>query len=149
LIARDPNGLYLGNRSSLKQRNMIKIVRKIRFECMIEDMEPMERNNNEATIDARGLTVRSSHKENKEILPLMGRFKMRRLSDDVIFWCGTGQGLDHPLKEDIFKNWPRDKGKIVTVESKPYGEKAAPRQPSLLADLVGWRSPIDMDPVVR
>lgn len=128
LIARDPEGMYRYNRSSLKQRNLIKIVRKVRFEVIVEDMVEMMKNNNEPILDVRGYTVRSSHKANLVPTGMMGTLICRRLDTNIVF--GVGTGFDHALRKHIFDTWPAFKGVIGTVECKPYGEKDLPRQPS-------------------
>lgn len=143
LIIRRMDAPYHCNRSSFKQGYLMKIVRVLQSDAVIEDITEMMHNDNEAKIDARGFTTRSSHQDNKTGLGMLGAFMARDahgLFEGNVWKCGMGPGVDHAFREDIFKNWPRDKGRMFKYTYKPYGTKYLPRQPKW----IGWRDPTDM-----
>lgn len=143
LIVRRPDAPYHCNRSSFKQGYLMKIVRTLSSEAEIVDITEMMHNENEAKIDARGYTKRSSHQGNKTGTGMMGAFLCRDIHGkfgDNVWKCGIGDGMDHAFRDDVLRNWPRDKGKIFTYTFKPYGTKVAPRQPNYKR----WRDRIDL-----
>lgn len=143
LIVRRPDAPYHCNRSSWKQGYLMKIVRTLSSEAEVVGITEMMHNENEAVIDARGFTKRSTHKANKTGSGMMGALlshDIHGLFGDNIWKCGIGEGVDHAFREDVMRNWPRDKGKIFTYTFKPYGTKDAPRQPKFK----WWRDPSDI-----
>jgi DNA ligase-1 len=143
LIVRKPNSIYHYNRSSWKQGYLMKVVRTLTSEAEILDITEMMHNDNEATIDARGFTVRSSHKANLRGSGMFGAFICRDIHGlwgGNPFKVGLGEGIDHKTREEIFRDWPKHKGWIFTYSYKPYGTKFLPRQPKWKV----WRDVRDM-----
>lgn len=140
LIVRKPEAPYHCNRSSWKQGYLMKVVRTLTSEAEVLDLYEMMQNDNEATIDARGFTVRSTHIANLRPKGMLGGFVSKDIHTGVEFKCGGGDGLDHATRTEIWNNPSSYKGRIFKYSYKPYGTKDKPRQPKWL----GWRSPIDL-----
>lgn len=140
LVVRTMDGLYKCGRATFKQGWLMKVVRVLKSEARIDGFEEMMHNDNEATIDRRGYTVRSKHQANLRPAGMLGKFLCTDLKTGVHFRCGNGDGLTHALREEIWRNQEKYLGRIFTYSHKPYGTKELPRQPKWL----GWRDPIDM-----
>lgn len=140
LIVRRMDGLYKCGRSSFKQGWLMKIVRTFTSEAEVLDIEEMMHNDNEATKDARGYTVRSKHQANMRATGMLGAYICRDLKTNVVFRCGNGPGITHQFREEAFRLWPKDKGRIFKYSHKPYGTKELPRQPKWLV----WRNLMDI-----
>lgn len=140
LVVRRPDGRYKYGRSTWPQGWLMKVVRVLKSEARIIGFVEMVHNDNEARIDPRGYTVRSKHQANMRPAGMLGKFLCTDVKTGVEFKCGNGDGLDHALREEIWRNQEKYLGRIFTYSYKPYGEKDKPRQPKWL----GWRDPMDM-----
>lgn len=140
LIVRRPDAPYHCNRSSWKQGYLMKVVRVLSGEARVKGFYEMMHNDNEATIDARGYTVRSSHQANLRPAGMLGGFHCQDIKTGIEFKCGLGEGLDHATRKYIWEHQPEFLDRIFTYTHKPYGTKDKPRQPKWK----GWRDPIDM-----
>lgn len=129
IMLRDPNGMYKHGRSTMLQQGLIAVKRFRDTEAEIIGMEALMRNQNEAIIDAQGLTQRSSSKEFKVADNLMGKLVLRgtKNSDfpDVTFKLGTG--FTEAQRHDFWENFDDYKGQIVTFKYLPHGVKDKPR----------------------
>ncbi len=88
-------------------------------------------NDNVATKDKLGHTVRSSHKENKRPASTLGALVVRDLKTDIEFEIGTG--FDDELRQKIWDNRVDWQG--LTVKYKHFaisGVKEKPRFPVFL-----------------
>ena len=123
-------------RSRLSLKILLKLKRFTDSEAVILDVVEEMANMNEATVDERGYTKRSSHQDNKVGKGRMGALLVRDLTTGVEFQIGTGFDA-----ADRAEFWEQDmRGKIVKYKSFSIGVKDKPRFPSFL----GLRSEIDL-----
>ena len=124
-------------RSTLREQWLVKWKLFHEAEATVIGFEEEMQNNNEATLDLRGLQVRSSHQQN-----LVGK---RRLGALV---CRTVEGVEFKMgsgftthqRQDLWDIRETLPGKLATYKSQQYGEKEAPRIPIFKA----IRDPIDI-----
>lgn len=136
LMLRDPQARYKFGRSTTKEGILLKLKRFTDSEAVILDVVEEMANLNEATVDERGYTKRSSHQDNKVGKGRMGALLVRDLTTGVEFQIGTGFSA-----ADRAEFWELDmRGKIVKYKSFSIGVKDKPRFPSFL----GLRSEIDL-----
>ena len=137
LILRSIDGGYKYGRSTVKEGIMLKLKRFTDEEAVVVDFEEQMHNGNEATVDNLGRTKRSSHKANKTGKSTLGKLvcESERYSD--LFRIGTG--FTDALRQEIWSNQSKYKGKLVKFKHQPYGQKDAPRTPVFL----GWRDKRD------
>jgi DNA ligase-1 len=140
VMIRDPEGPYKCGRSSVKQQYLLKIKPFEDGEAKIVGFEEQMENTNEAEKDAFGHTKRSSHKAGKVPKGTLGKFVVRRLSDDLEFRVGTGKGLTNTLRQEIWDNQKKFLGKIIKYKHQAIGAKIAPR----IAIFLGFRDLRDM-----
>ena len=141
LILRRPNAAYKFGRATLREMGMIKLKRFVDDEATIVGMVELMHNENEATTDARGFTVRSSHKGNKTPGDMLGAFVCEsKKFPGVQFEIGSGQGLDHALRRSIWYNQEEYMPKTIKYKYLPIGTKDKPRHPIFL----GFRHQDDM-----
>lgn len=138
LMARHPHMGYKMGRSTFIEQGLIKLKRFEDGEAEIIGFVELRRNTNEATIDARGFQVRSSHLSGKIGANTLGLFQVRDLVTGIEFECGSG--LDDSTRDDVWKNREKYLGRIIKYKSQPHGVKEKPRSPIFL----GFRDVIDM-----
>lgn len=138
LMVRSPNGSYKQGRSTLRDGILGKLKRMASDEAEIIGVIELERNMNEATINALGHMERSSHQENKVKAGTMGALAVRCVSTGAEFKIGTGFT---PEDRDWFwANRETVLRQLVTYNHFPIGRKDLPRFPSYK----GLRSREDM-----
>jgi DNA ligase-1 len=98
----------------------------------------MMHNENEAFVNERGLTERSSHKSGKVPAGVCGKLICSDIEtgDEV----RLGSGLNADERVYIWNNRDKLIGKIVKYQHFEYGKDQAPRQPVFL----GFRDERDM-----
>lgn len=136
-MLRDPAGKYKQNRSTLNEEILIKVKRFTDAEAIIIECLPLLRNLNARILDERGLSKRSTHRENKIEDDLLGAFLVRDCETGVIFKVGSGF-----IESDRRKFWENRSslvGKMIKYKKFLYGEKDKPRQGIYL----GFRDPRD------
>lgn len=144
-MVRSFDGPYKHGKSTVRQGYLLKIKNFDDEEAEIIGVEEMMHNMNEATKNELGHTKRSSAKEGKVGKGTLGKFICRFLNDGTEFKCGTGKGLTHTLRQEIWDGvvWDHDAaqmqhaviGSIIKVKyqslpggaARPIGE--APRIP--------------------
>lgn len=137
VMVRAPAGPYKFGRSTLKEGHLLKLKRFVDFEARVVGFEEQKRNTNEATTNELGRTKRSSAKAGKVGKGTLGTLVLARLSDGVVFGCGTG--FDDATRAHIWAHQNEHLGRVAKVKCQPYGEKDAPRLPVFL----GWRDEAD------
>jgi DNA ligase-1 len=142
LVLRRPTSKYKQGRATLKENSHFKLkpFGKDTKEAVIVGVYPMMTNLNEATTNAFGLTERSTHKENKTVLEVLGGFVVKDVETGVEFRIGGGKGLTMDLRTRLWKKRADLFGRMVRYTSMTYGVKDAPRHPQYR----GFRDPIDM-----
>ena len=139
-IIRDPNALYKQGRSTTEEGVLLKLKRFEDAEAVIVGFVELMQNANESTIDARGYTKRSSHKENKIPLSTLGALVVKGLTDFKDIEFEIGYGFDFKMRDYIWQNRATLLGSIVKFKHFPKGVKNAPRH----AGFIGFRSKIDI-----
>lgn len=130
VIIRDPNAGYKFGRATLREGSMLKLKRFAQSEAIVIGVEERLHNANEATLDERGYTKRSSHQENKIPTGVLGALVCRM--GEVTFNIGTG--FDDSQRAWLWENRASLPGKIVTFKHfAQTGVKEAPRHPVFLA----------------
>jgi len=140
IMLRDPDGPYKCGRATVKQGWLLKLKRFIDAEAEIIGFEELMHNENQMEINELGLTKRSSAKAGKVKAGTLGKFLVRDLESGIEFSIGTGQGLTHELRQQIWDNQQTYLGQLVKYKSQPTGVKEKPRFPIWL----GFRHPDDM-----
>ena len=139
LITRSPYAEYKYGRSTLKEQGSLKVKRTLDAEAVIVGCQELMHNGNEATTDNLGLTERSSHKENKVGLNMLGAFVCQNLPDqNVEFSIGTG--FTAAERQQYWDVKDQLIGKLVKYKYFPVGVKDKPRHPVFL----GFRDPDDL-----
>jgi DNA ligase 1 len=141
VMVRSVDGRYKEGRSTLKEGILQKVKRFVDYEGEVIGTFEMEHNGNEATVNALGRTERSSHKENKTGLGVLGGLILKGVGGDyhgVEFRAGTG--FDAATRVALWKERNFLLGRIAKVKIFPSGSKDKPRHPVWL----GWRSKEDM-----
>lgn len=136
VVLRHPDGRYKYGRSTIREQYLLKLKRFLDDEAVIIGFEELERNFNEATIDERGYTKRSSHKDNKVGAGMLGALR--------VDWHGKelklGSGFTEQLRKDIWAARDRYLGRKARFKYFPIGIKDLPRQPIF----TGFRSDLDL-----
>lgn len=131
VILRNPEGHYKQGRSTLKEQGLLKLKRFEDDEALVIGFEELMHNDNEAKIDERGYTKRSSHKANKVPMNTLGAL--------IVVWKGVqfniGSGFTAGMRAEIWKNQKYYLGKQAKFKYLPVGLLEAPRHPVFL----GWR----------
>jgi len=133
-MIRKIDGEYKFGRSSLRERILLKIKPFEDAEGRIVGFEEMMHNLNEAEKDAFGRTKRSFSKEGKVPANTLGKFLVVGIGDfeGIQFDIGTGQGLTHELRQEIWDNQDRYVGKMIKYKYQKIGTKDLPREPIFL-----------------
>ena len=130
IILRRPDGAYKFGRSTAKEGYLFKLKRYLQEEAVVIGFEPLRHNDNDPTTNALGYTQRSSAKDGKIDLPLLGTLIVKGKFgeyNNVIFNIGTGFTLYE--REMLWQNRAGLVGKIVTYKFFPTGSKDKPRHP--------------------
>jgi DNA ligase-1 len=137
-MIRSLDGKYKEGRCTLKEMNIFK--RKPFEECEAEiiGVEEQMANLNEAVIDSRGLSKRSSHQANLVPKGTLGKFILQSHSFNKSFKAAPGKGFDAKKRQEIWDNKEAYIGQIVTVKYQKYGSIDAPRQPNVIKIRPSW-----------
>lgn len=130
LILRRLDGFYKYGRSTIKEGYLFKLKRYCQEEAIIIGYEPLQHNDNDAEINALGYTQRSSAKDGKVDLPLLGNLIVKgtfQNQPDVVFSIGTGFTLFE--RETLWAKRDWLIGEVVTYKFFPTGSKDKPRHP--------------------
>lgn len=139
VILRTPDSPYKCGRSTAKQEWLLKLKRFADDEAIIIGFTEKMHNDNEATKDAFGHTVRSSHLENKRPAGTLGALVVRDIKTEIEFEIGTG--MNDELRQRIWDEQSEWDGLIVKYKHFAIsGVKEKPRFPVY----IGVRDPDDM-----
>lgn len=137
-MLREPDGYYKQNRSTLREEILLKVKRFEDAEAIILECIPLQRNLNARVLDERGLSKRSSHRDNKVNDDLLGSLLVRDCKSGVVF--NIGSGFSENDRRWIWDHQTDVIGKLVKYKKFAYGEKDKPRHGIYL----GMRDPRDM-----
>ena len=138
VMLRDPNGPYKQGRATLKQGWLLKVKRFSDGEAIVLDFKELQRNDNEATIDERGYTKRSTHADGKTAAGVLGALRVRDIVTGVEFDVGGGFTMEQ--RQNLWQGRAYLKGKIIKYKHFPIGVKDLPRFPTF----IGFRDARDM-----
>jgi DNA ligase-1 len=138
IMARSQDGIYKFGRSTTKEGILLKVKRFFDSEAEIMDAYEFKHNSNEATIDARGHTVRSSHQANMIGMDKLGGWTVK-WKDQVEFDLGVG--FNDQQRNDYWQHPVKHVGQTVKFKYQSVGPNGKPRFPVFL----GFRSPADLD----
>ncbi len=131
VILRTPDSPYKCGRSTAKQEWLLKLKRFADDEAVVIGFTEKMHNDNEATKDKFGHTVRSSHKENKRPAGTLGSLIVRDIKTEIEFEIGTG--FDDELRQKIWDARPEWDGLCVKYKHFAIsGVKEKPRFPSFI-----------------
>jgi DNA ligase-1 len=131
-MLRDPNATYKFGRSTAKEQILLKVKRFTDSDAVVIGFQELMHNGNEAKINELGLTERSSHKENKHGMGILGALVCR---DPHGIQFNIGTGFTQADREQIWQERDHLLHKTVKYKSFQVGVKEAPRHPVFL----GWR----------
>lgn len=142
IIQRDPLAKYKRGRATEREASFGRRKPYEDTEGLLLEVLEAQENLNEATVDAQGLTKRSSHQENKVGKGMAGPLIVRRLDTGEVVRIGPGK-LTHAERIELWENREQAVNvKIAKFRHMAYGVKDAPRQ----ARFLSWRSEHDILP---
>jgi DNA ligase-1 len=140
IMLRSEDGPYKYGRSTVKEGYLLKLKRFADSEAIIIECIEQLHNDNEATVDERGYTKRSSHKENKHPTGMLGAFHVKDTKTGVEFDIGTG--FTNQQREVFWQRQDDLIGQVLTYKHfENSGVKEAPRFPVFK----GFRSRFDIE----
>jgi DNA ligase 1 len=137
VMLRRPDGAYKQGRSTLREGILLKLKRFADSEAIVIGYTELETNQNAATTDKLGHTVRSSHKANKVGAGKLGSLMVRDVVSGVEFEIGTG--FDEAARVGLWASREGLAGRVLTYKYQPTGVKDKPRFPVFK----GWRHAAD------
>jgi len=133
VMLRSPYGKYKCGKSTVKQGLLMKRKPMEDSECEVFGFEEQLENLNEKTLDNFGNSKRSSHQDNKVPAGTLGKFLVREIGNTPWkgqeFAIGTGVGLTHELRKEIWNNRETYLGKVIVYKYQSIGTKDLPRLP--------------------
>lgn len=123
VIGRDPDSPYKYGKSTAKELAMWKLKRFQDAEAVIVGAVELMRNNNAATVDARGLTVRGQTKANKTAAGVLGALIVE--SNGMQFEVGTG--FSAKQRDLLWQMRDSLVGQFITYKWFPHGTEDRPR----------------------
>ena len=137
VMVRDPDGKYKFGRSTVKEGILLKIKRFADIEAEIIGFEERMHNANEAVLDERGYTKRSTKKDNMVPTGTLGALICKHPDYSDSFGA---QGFDNDTAKEIWDSQEKYLGKLAKIRIQKAGEKDKPRFPVFL----GIRDELDM-----
>ncbi len=150
-ILRDPHGMHKQGRSTPTEGGLLRIKDFADAEGVVIGLEEGQTNLNEAKVNARGQTERSTHKINMLPNGMVGHIIVRTLADipvnngkkiipkGTIAKVAAGK-LTHEQRKEWWDNREQTNSKIVKFQHFPNGVKDALRFPTFQS----VRSPVDL-----
>lgn len=136
VMLRDADAPYKHGRSTTREGYLLKLKNYETDEAVVIGVVEAQRNDNPATLDALGHTVRSSHAENKVGKNVLGALVVKCIHTGVEFQVGSG--FNDEQRQALWDNPPI--GRIISYNHFPHGRKTAPRHPTWK----GFREEIDL-----
>jgi DNA ligase-1 len=128
VILRNPTALYKNGRGTMTDQCLMKVKRFVDTELPITGTYEEMANNNEAILDERGYTKRSSHKDGKVGKGVLGGV--------IVSWNGNplkiGSGYTAAERAEFWANRDGLVGQIVKFKYFPVGDYDLPRHPVYL-----------------
>lgn len=140
IMIQDFSGKYKYGRASVKSQELLKIKQFSDSEAKIIGFYEGKTNKNEEEKDAFGHTTRSSKKEFIENTGTLGGFIAIDIHSGEEIRIGSGRGLTHELRQEIWDNQEEYIGKLAKYKFFKVGVVNAPRFPIF----IGFRDPTDL-----
>lgn len=141
IMGRSLDGKYKMGRSTMKEGWLWALKPYMDDEAKIVGFEEELENQNEQTVNERGYSSRSGHKENLVPKGRLGKFICESSKfPGVTFGVGAGIGLTHALRQEVWDNRDSYLGRYLTYKYQAVGVKDRPRQPKFM----GFRAAEDM-----
>lgn len=139
VMLRDPGGAYKQGRSTVKEGILLKLKRFEFDAAEVIAAYEQEANLNEATLDERGYTKRSSHKANKAGKDTLGGFTVKMLEGEFKgVAVDVGTGWTDEERRALWSQWQERPKSLhrrqLRVKHQLAGSKDRPRFPVF----VGW-----------
>jgi DNA ligase-1 len=138
VMLRSIDSPYKFGRSTFKQGWLLKLKRFQDSEATVVGFQELQRNGNDATTNALGLTERSSHQCN--LIPA-GTLGALLVKNEAGIEFAIGTGFDDTTRFLIWSSRPAYLGRLVKYKHQPHGAKEKPRCPVFL----GFRETEDTD----
>lgn len=136
VMVRRPDGGYKWGRSTVREGHLLKVKRFLDDEARIIGSKELLSNQNEAVVNELGLLERSTHKEGKVPMGVLGALEVE--------WKGItfeiGSGFKAHERQLLWAQRESLVGQLVKFKYFPVGIKEAPRFPTFL----GLRSELDV-----
>ncbi|MEK0326620.1 MAG: hypothetical protein QQN63_13060 [Nitrosopumilus sp.] len=143
-MLRSLDGIYKYDRSTMNQQILLKLKRghEKRADAIVIGFNERMHNNNPAYINERGLTQRSSNKENMMPMGMLGSFQVRDVDTGKEFSIGMGvEGtMDDAFRIEVWNNQEEYLAKVIRYQWFDYGGYDLPRFPKFIS----FRHPEDM-----
>ena len=136
-ILRNPKAKYKQGRSTLTSQDLLKLKPYADAEFVVDEMLEAQHNGNEATLDAYGHTVRSTHAENRVGNGMLGGFSATFQGHPFTIAPGS---LTHVERKHIWDNQADYRGRVGVYRFMDHGQLLVPRHPRFK----GWRNQIDL-----
>jgi DNA ligase-1 len=127
LILRSKTGIYKYGRSTAREGYLLKLKRFTDAEAVVIGFEELLHNGNTLEADELGYAKRSSHKDGKVPMNMLGALKVRDQKSGIEFSIGTGFVLAE--RRHIWEVRDNYLGKLAVYKSFEIGVKVAPRFP--------------------
>jgi DNA ligase-1 len=132
LMYRNIHSPYKTGRATIREGGLVKFKKFLDTEAVIVGFEERYSNKNEATVDERGYTKRSSHQENQIPMDTLGALIVRCPEFPDVESFKIGSGFDDAQRARIWSNQDLYLGKTVTFKYQPFGVLDRPRFPIFL-----------------
>lgn len=138
-VFRDPDSRYKYGRSTVNDQCLMRIKDFVVDEARVLSVKEGRTNNNLPTVDARGLTERSTHSENMEPSGQIGTLICQDLTTGDTISVSPGR-MPHADREYYWNAQEQIIGRTVKYQHFPHGRKDSPR----MATFQCFRSEEDM-----
>ncbi|WGH15600.1 putative DNA ligase [Pseudomonas phage PA_LZ03] len=136
VMVRRLDGGYKWGRSTVREGHLLKVKRFLDDEARVIGYKELLSNQNEAVVNELGLLERSTHKEGKVPMGVLGALEVE--------WNGVtfeiGSGFKAHERQLLWEQRETLIGRLVKFKYFPVGIKEAPRFPTFL----GFRSELDL-----
>lgn len=140
VVVRSPEGIFKFGRSTKKSQEIVRFKPEGNSEILVTHFEEAMENQNEAKKNELGYTERSSHKENKVPLGMVGAMVGIDVNSGDVVRIGAGT-MKHAERKKVWENQSEYLGKLSQYKFMDTGIKDAPRHPRHFM----WRDSTDLD----
>jgi DNA ligase-1 len=129
IMVRSFDSPYKEGRTTFREQNIFKRKPVFDDEATIIGFIEQTTNNNEKSTNELGVSVRSSHKENKIPNGTLGTLIVKSDKWKESFHIGACAGDINDIRQEIWENQEAYLGKIITYKYQGYGSIDKPRLP--------------------